>query len=83
MAGREGSYGQGVIGLGGGSGRGHGIFKPAPCHRRGAIQQVADRICQVVVDQIREALLLEITVLAEGNVAQQVPAHRIAATALQ
>ena len=72
-----------MIGLGGGSGWRHGICKPAPCHRRGAIQQVADRICQIVVDQISEALLLEITVLAEGNVAQQVPAHRIAATTLQ
>ena len=62
---------------------GHSIVEPFPRHRGGPIQQVADGVRQVVIDQIDEALLLKITVIAELNVPQQVPTHRIGSTALE
>ena len=61
----------------------HRIGEPAPGHRTGAIQQVANRICQVVIDQIGEALLLEVAVVAEGNIPEQIPTHRIATAFIQ
>ena len=61
----------------------HALVKPAARHRAGAVGQVADRVGEVVVHQIAEALLLEVAVVAEGDIAQQIPTHRIAAAALK
>ena len=63
--------------------RRHSSLKPLAGHGGGAIQQVADRVGQIIVHQIAEALLLEITVFTEGNIPQEIPPHRIRAAALQ
>ena len=61
----------------------YGFIEPTASHGARAVQQVADGVRQVVIDQIAEALLLEIPVLSEGDVPQQVPAHGIPAAALE
>ena len=62
---------------------GHASAKPFARHRRGAIQKVPDRVGQIVIDQVREALLLKITVITKGDVPQQIPAHRIRSATLE
>ena len=61
----------------------HGFIEPAAGHRAGAVQQVADGVGQVVVDQIAEPLLLKVAFLAEGDVPQEVPTDRVTAAALE
>ena len=82
IGGDDGSDRQGMAWLQGGPGGWHATVKPLAGHGGGAIEQVADGVGEIVIDQIAEALLLKIAVFAEGNIPQQIPAHRIRATAL-
>ena len=59
---------------------GDSIVEPTPGHRRCAVKQVANRVGQVVVDQVTETLLLKVAVVSKGDIPKQVPAHRIPTT---
>ena len=67
--GSVGRLGQGVVAVLGYTGWRNGALEPAARHGTGAIEHVANRVGQVVIDEIDKALLLEIAVITKGDIA--------------